>query len=71
MNIDWIEQQVPHWSMPSRHKFHLVKGEEEEDHMLEEEEESHTEVEEAALQVQMEEATVIQVNFQAEVKDEN
>eukprot|EP00253_Pinus_taeda_P008962 PITA_08962 len=69
MNIDGIEQQAPHWSMPSRHKYHLVKVEEEEDHMLEEEEEAHTEVEEAALQAQVEEAAFkIQVKARAKIK---
>lgn len=55
--------------MPSRHKYHLVKVEAEEDHMLEEEEETHTEVEEAALQAQMEETTIkIQGKAQAKIK---
>jgi len=55
--------------MPSTQKFHLVKVEAEEDHMLEEEEEAHIEVEEATLQVQMEEAVIkIQVKAQAKIK---
>eukprot|EP00253_Pinus_taeda_P008560 PITA_08560 len=55
--------------MPSRHKYHFVKVEAEEDHMLEEEEEAHIEVEEATLQAQMEEAaTKIQVKDQAKIK---
>ena len=55
--------------MPSRLKYHLVKAEVEEDHMLEEEEEAHTEVEESALQAQMEEAAIkIQVKAQAKIK---
>ena len=45
--------------MPSRHKFHLVKVEAEEDHMLEEEEEAHIEVEETTLQAKVEGATII------------
>lgn len=69
MNIDWIEQQAPHWTMPSRHKYHLVKVEEEEYHMLEEEEEAHIEVEEATLQAQVEEAAIkIWVKAQAKIK---
>ena len=55
--------------MPSRHKYHLVKVEAEEDHMLEEEEEAHTEVEEATLQAQVEEVVFkIQVKAQAKIK---
>eukprot|EP00253_Pinus_taeda_P033517 PITA_33517 len=55
--------------MPSRHKFQLVKVEEEEDHMLEEEEEAHIEVEEADLQAQVEGETIkIQVKAQAKNK---
>jgi len=55
--------------MPSRHKFHLVKVEVEEDHMLEEEEEAHTEVEEVALQPQVEGTSIkIQVKAQAKIK---
>ena len=69
MNLDWIEKQAPQWSMPSRHKYHLVKVEAEEDHMLEEEEESHTKVEEEALQTQMEGKVIkIQVKAQAKIK---
>lgn len=56
--------------MPSRHKFHLVKVEEDEDHMLEEEEEAHTEVEEETLQSQVEGATIkILVKAQAKIKN--
>lgn len=44
--------------MRSRHKFHLVKVEVEENHMLEEEEEAQTEVEEAALQAQVEKVEI-------------
>ena len=55
--------------MPSRYKFHLVKFEVEQDHMIEEEEEAHTEVEEATLQAQVEEAAIkIQVKAQAKIK---
>jgi len=55
--------------MPSRHKYHLVKVEAEEDHMLEEEEEADMEVEEEALQAQAEEAIIkIQVKAQAKIK---
>ena len=55
--------------MPSRHKYHLVKVEAKEDHMLEEEEEAHIEVEEATLQAQMEEVIIkIQVKAQAKIK---
>eukprot|EP00253_Pinus_taeda_P026611 PITA_26611 len=55
--------------MPSKHQFHLVKVEVEEDQMLEEEEEAHTEVEEVALQAQVEGATIkIQVKAQAKIK---
>jgi len=57
--------------MPSRHKFPLVKVEEEEGQMLEEEEEVHTEVEEASLQAQVEEVAIkIQVKFQVKIKNE-
>eukprot|EP00253_Pinus_taeda_P019235 PITA_19235 len=63
------EQQAPHWSRASRHKFPLVKVEAEEDHMLEEEEEAHTKVEEVALQAQVEEAAIkIQVKAQDKIK---
>jgi len=56
--------------MLSRHKFHLVKVEVEEDDMLEEEEEAHTEVDEATLQAQVEgEAMKIQVKAQAKIKN--
>eukprot|EP00253_Pinus_taeda_P017862 PITA_17862 len=55
--------------MPSRHKYHLVKVEAREDHILEEEEEVHKEVEEASVQAPMEEATFkIQVKAQAKIK---
>ena len=47
--------------MPSRHKFHLVK--------VEEEEEAQTEVEEVALQAQVEGVAInIQVKAQAKIK---
>ena len=46
---DWTEQKTLHWSMPSKHKFHLVKVEVEEEQIIEEEEEAHIEVEEAAF----------------------
>ena len=69
MNIELIKKQDPHWSMPLRHKFNLVKVEAEEDHMLEEEKEAHTEVEEESLQAQVEgEAIKIQVHAQSKIK---
>eukprot|EP00253_Pinus_taeda_P007331 PITA_07331 len=56
--------------MPSRHKYHLIKVKEEEDHMLEEEEQAHTEVEKESLQARMEEETIkIQVKAQAKIKN--
>eukprot|EP00253_Pinus_taeda_P030210 PITA_30210 len=55
--------------MTSRHNFHLVKLEVEEDHMLEEEEEAHKKVEEKTLQNQVEGVAIkIQVNVQAKIK---
>eukprot|EP00253_Pinus_taeda_P019142 PITA_19142 len=55
--------------MPSRKRYHLVKVEAEEDHMLEKEEEVRTEVEEEALQAQVEVAAIkIQVKTQAQIK---
>ena len=68
-SIGWTKQQTHQWSLPSRHKFHLVKVEVEEYQIIEEEEEAHTEVEEAALQAQMEGATIkIKVKAQAKIK---
>ena len=55
--------------MPSRHKFHLVKVEVEEDQIIEEEEETHTKVEEKALPAQVEGVpNEIHVKAQAKIK---